>query len=275
MVFILGALSVLLVTLNSVSTEVVAIEGCEIILLVYGVLSVFSGVTFFVGLCLCNCKCASHHRSQLTAISIILIFSLIVYIVGFVYLNYRFAPEAFGSANVAMTGNGSRLLGRSIESGSGVVLGSGSGLDSGSFRGGSGLESGGRGGLEPGGGSGGLEPGGSGLESGGDGDGGGGDGGGDGGGGGSGDGGGGGGGDDGSDGGGGGSGDGDGSDGGGGNGGGEFPVEVCVSEIQGIRFLIIASDSVFILLCILCTLSVIFFSFFEKKSPVVYYKLYR
>ena len=47
MVFILGALSVLLVTLNSVSTEVVAIEGCEIILLVYGVLSVFSGVTFF------------------------------------------------------------------------------------------------------------------------------------------------------------------------------------------------------------------------------------
>ena len=75
--------------------------------------------------------------------------------------------------------------------------------------------------------------------------------------------------------GGGGSGDGDGSDGGGGNGGGEFPVEVCVSEIQGIRFLIIASDSVFILLCILCTLSVVFFSFFEKKSPVVYYKHYR
>ena len=89
MAVLLGALSVLLVTLNSASTEAVAVEGCEIILLVYGKLSVFSGVTFCAGLCLCNCKCAFRHRSQLTAVSIILIFSLIVYIVGFVYLNYR------------------------------------------------------------------------------------------------------------------------------------------------------------------------------------------
>ena len=325
---LLGAISVLFVILNSVSTEVAVVDNCWTILLVYGAISILSGLIFLAALCLCNCKWAFHHRPRLTAISIILFFSLILYIVGLAYLNYRYAPDAFGwDGNLA--GNGSRLLGRSIESGSGVIPGSGSGLESGGGGselesgggpgsglesgvggGGSGLESGGGGGgsgLESGGGGGGgsgLESGGgggggSGLESGGGGSelesGGGpgsglesGVGGGGGGGGGSGleSGGGGGGGsgvESGGSGGGGGGGSGGSDNGGGGGGGGsggsdnggESPVEVCISEIQGIRILIIASDFVFIILCVLCTLSVIFFSFFKKESPVVYYKHYR
>ena len=79
MVFILGAVSTSMVTLNQVSTEVAVIEGCEIFLLVYGVFSLLSGVTFFVSLCICNCKCTFHHKPQLTLVIVILICSFVVY----------------------------------------------------------------------------------------------------------------------------------------------------------------------------------------------------
>lgn len=64
LVIVLGAVSTLMVTLNQVSTEVAVIEKCEIFLLVYGVLSLLSGLTFFVSLCICNCKCTFRHRPQ-------------------------------------------------------------------------------------------------------------------------------------------------------------------------------------------------------------------
>lgn len=54
------------------------------------------------------------------------------------------------------------------------------------------------------------------------------------------------------------------------NGSGELPVELCISEFRGIRLFVIVSDSVFIILLILCVLNVIFFCRFEKESPVVY-----
>ena len=186
MVFILGAVSTLMVTLNQVSTEVAVIEKCEIFLLVYGVFSLLSGVTCFVGLCICNCKC-TRHRPQLTLVIVILICSFVLYIAGLVCVNYRYAPVAFGNANV-VGGDGKRLLG----SGYGVMIGVG--LDRGNFSGGSGL-------------------GGSGL---------------------------------------------------GGTG------ELCISEFHGIRLLVIVSDIIFIILCILCVLNVIFSCWFEKESPVVY-----
>ena len=201
MVFILGALSTLMVTLNQRSTEVAVIEGCEIFLLVYGVFSLLSGVTCFVSLCICNCKCTFHHKPQLTLVIVILICSFVVYIAGLVCVNYRYALVAFGNANV-VGGDGKRLLG----SGYGVMIGVG--LDRGNFSSGSGLESGGSG----------LESGGSGL----------------------------------------------GGSGLGGSG------ELCISEFRGIRLLVIVSDFVFIILCILCVLNVIFFCCFKKKSPVVY-----
>ena len=216
MVFILGAVSTLMVTLNQVSTEVAVIEKCEIFLLVYGVFSLLSGVTCFVGLCICNCKCTFRHRPQLTLVIVILICSFVVYIAGLVCVNYRYAPVAFGNTNV-VGGDGKRLLG----SGYGVVIGVG--LDRGNFSSGSGLESGGS--RLGGSGLGGSGLGGSGLESGGS---------------------------------------GLGGSGQGGSG------ELCISEFRGIRLLVIVSDFVFIILCILCVLNVIFSCCFEKKSPVVY-----
>ena len=213
MVVVLGAISTLMVTLNQVSTEIAVIEECEIFLLVYGVSSLLSGLTFFVGLCICNCKCTFCHRPQLTLVIVILICFLVVYIAGLGCVNYKYAPVTFGNANV-VGGDGKRLLG----SGYGAMLGVG--LDSGNFSGGSGLESGGSG----------PESGGSGVESIGSGT---------------------------------------------YSGSGELPVELCISEFQGIRLLVIVSDSVFIILCILCVLNVIFSCCFEKESPVVYYKTER
>ena len=224
MVFILGALSTLMVTLNQVSTEVAVIEKCEIFLLVYGVFSLLTGVTCFVGLCICNCKCTFRHRPQLTLVIVILICSFVVYIAGLVCVNYRYAPVAFGNANV-VGGDGKRLLG----SGYGVMIGVG--LDRGNFSSGSGLGGSGLGGSGLGGsgldgsGLGGSGLGGSGL---------------------------------------GGSGlDGSGLGGSGLGGSGEL----CISEFRGIRLLVIVSDFVFIILCVL---NVIFSCCFEKKSPVVY-----
>ena len=46
--------------------------------------------------------------------------------------------------------------------------------------------------------------------------------------------------------------------------------ELCISEFHGIRLLVIISYSVFIFLCILCVLNVMFSCCFEKESPVVY-----
>ena len=208
---VLGAVSTLMVTLNQVLTEVAIIEKCEIFLLVYGVLSLLSGLTFFVSLCICNCKCTFRHRPQLTVVIVILICSLVVYIAGLVCVNYKYAPVAFGNANVVGS-DGKRLLG----SGHGVMIGVG--LDHGNFSASSVLESGSSG-------LGGSGLGGSGLESGGS---------------------------------------------GASNGSGELPVELCISEFRGIRLFVIVSDSVFIILFILCVLNVIFFCRFEKESPVVY-----
>ena len=86
LVVVLGAVSTLMVTLNQVSTEVAVIEKCEILLLVYGVLSVLSGLTFFVSLCICNCKCTFRHRPQLI---VVIVISLVVYIAGLVCVNYK------------------------------------------------------------------------------------------------------------------------------------------------------------------------------------------
>ena len=169
MVVILGAITILLVTVNQGG-----VEECEIFLLVYGAVSVLCGLTLFVSLCICNC-CAFDSWPRLTAASLISICSLLVYLVVFVFVNYRYSPEAFGNAN---GGGNSRLL-----------------VDSGSLNGGSG--------LEPGGGGDGME--------------------------------------------------------------------TCVSGIQGIHLLIIASDSVVVALCILCILNVIFCCFFERQSPLVYH----
>ena len=200
MAVILGAVSTFLVTLNQVSTEAAVIEECEIFLLVYGVISVLSGLTFFVGLCLCNCKCTFRNRPQLTLVTLILICSLVVFIAGLIYVNYKMAPVAFGNAN-EVGGDGKTML----RSGYGVMLGVG--LNSGNFSGGSGLESGDSSGA--------------------------------------------------------------------GSGGGKLPMELCISEFRGIRLLIIVSDSIFIILCILCILNVIFYCCFEKESPVVYYNIDR
>lgn len=197
---ILGAVSTFLVTLNQVSTEAAVIKECEIFLLVYGLILVLSGLTFFVGLCLCNCKCTFRNRPQLTLVTLILICSLVVYIAGLICMNYKYAPVAFGNAN-GVDGDG--------KSGYGVMLGVG--LNSGNFSGGSGLESGD------------SRLGGSGA----------------------------------------------------GSGSGKLPMELCISEFRGIRLLIIVSDSIFIILCMLCILNVIFYCCFEKESPVVYYNIDR
>ena len=132
LVVILGAVSTLLVTLNQVSTEAAVIDECEIFLLVYGVISVLSGLTFFVGLWFC--KCTFRNRPQLTVVTLILLCSLVVYIAGLICVNYKYVPVAFGNAN-GVGGDG--------KGGYGVMLGVG--LNSGNFSGGSGLESGGSG----------------------------------------------------------------------------------------------------------------------------------
>ena len=99
MVIILGAISILLVTQNQEG-----IEECETFLLVYGAISVLCGLTLFVSLCICNCKCAFHHWPRLTAVSLISICSLVVYLVVFVFVNYKYTPEAFGNANGGSNG---------------------------------------------------------------------------------------------------------------------------------------------------------------------------
>ena len=66
-----------------------------------------------------------------------------------------------------------------------------------------------------------------------------------------------------------------GGSGAGSSGSGKVPMELCISEFQGIRLLIIVSDSIFIILCMLCILNVIFSCCFEKESPVVYYNIRR